>query len=1274
VKPKPSLPQPANVSTSPPVRAAVLQGAPAVRLEDTKVGRTPPRSAGGSARAATAPAAAAPAPPPVGTAVLAGESDLSSGEVQVPAEAASALQEGKDLNVPVRLPGLAEGTLKLRKTKAAFDTAAPQSILLRHPALRAFSAATPTVLVLTVKQNKVTGFVSVGTPGPASGMNQTIAAAIAKGPALLKLPGLSSLKLPPLRNRFEGGALDLGADSLSFQLGGFLSGSGSFALDNHEFSFEGSAKVDIPGGSGGELAVKKSGEGELSGSLDLGVTLGKVQGTLKATLVKGVVSVMGTAAYADDRLNGSITIAAIDEATARDITLVKPGAGVPNIELPSPDNPGKPGKRAFCGFGTLAFRINDWLTGNASVVVNSKGQATIVGEIAPPKEFELFAKKEWKKRLFRVEIKAGYGIPVVGEVGIFAGIQLDAKAEIGPGKLYNIKLSGAYSTDKRQPKSLTLEGTINISAFAGLVLRADAGVFVTILGHDIKAGVGLNALAGVRGYAEATPKIGMREPKPGQREYFIAGHMEIAAQPVLGFSGDLFVSIETPWWSPLSDKTWTWPLFSIEYPLPGEFGIGADVDYVLGSKKWPSIEFGSVDFDSSKFLSDVMNDNADKGHGGETKKPGDWQEGPGASGPGGAKNKGGKGKQPPGSMDDGIGPIGDRKSFSDGAESHELYVEQKGMDASLMMASSPQQLSARLDQWQADFDLLQPAELKDATKSMSGARKLLTLTDENAKKLAIMKEAARHIKEVAAKEKGKSGKKKGKGNEAKKLQADLKKQEAALTEEVRKLATIMRTVKFELLPKPVQMIGGSPKVAVKPASGSFMIEVAGTIASGIILRALADRYAKARYPAGRTIVKDAEAHLDKIEPKVRDFRIKKGRVLANHLEQLKLLQTNAVETLTTYGRGLVIAHMKRSMQTEPIKRHKVVFVFYELPDQKYQDNLKAEVDRQLGRQQAGLNAMVVDIWMTNVETYKSKKFEAFDQLHEQSKKAVAAEIAQRAEKVAQQAREKVARLTQENKAALERKKAAQLELDLARKALLDIAKSPEVDSVSLRAAALAAADAAAAELTEATAAAQNVGRTSALRAATRKAERAESVFDQMMRLEQAKPDDIEKAVETAAKLKLTGRHDNVDAIRKQHGAAIKAIVTSKEYKELWAGLAEKGKSFQAILHDPDQVIGGHGMIDVSHLKVVPYADKGDPHYADWEAYLEEVKKLIGAQYVNSRLGGFAGPGETREGWPTKIAAFKTWVEQQAKGPAAYPIWLVHVLLDRTFVKHPPGTT
>ena len=64
-------------------------------------------------------------------------------------------------------------------------------------------------------------------------------------------------------------------------------------------------------------------------------------------------------------------------------------------------------------------------------------------------------------------------------------------------------------------------------------------------------------MAGIKGYGEATPTIGYREPaNPGEDrkgEFFIRGDLEIAAQPFLGLSGDVFVEIDAPWWSPVPD-------------------------------------------------------------------------------------------------------------------------------------------------------------------------------------------------------------------------------------------------------------------------------------------------------------------------------------------------------------------------------------------------------------------------------------------------------------------------------------------------------------------------------------------------------------------------------------------------------------------------------------------------------------------------------------------------------------------------------------------------
>ena len=92
-------------------------------------------------------------------------------------------------------------------------------------------------------------------------------------------------------------------------------------------------------------------------------------------------------------------------------------------------------------------------------------------------------------------------------------------------------MAGTYSTDPKKSKDFSIRGSLNVSAAAGLKLRGEAGAGLEILSHDIKAGAGLDCLAGILGYAEATPIIGYRE-KPAAEgedklgEFFIRGELE----------------------------------------------------------------------------------------------------------------------------------------------------------------------------------------------------------------------------------------------------------------------------------------------------------------------------------------------------------------------------------------------------------------------------------------------------------------------------------------------------------------------------------------------------------------------------------------------------------------------------------------------------------------------------------------------------------------------------------------------------------------------------
>ena len=1188
---------------------------------------------GAGAKPAKSPAAAvvsaAGAGPPlgepapaeaIGSQLTPEEVDLSSGELAVAESIASGVKNGDKLDLKVRLPGVAEGTLQVHKRGGAFHTdGADQGILLRHPALARFAATTPMVLALKVKANKVTGWVGIGAPGPAKGGAQSVVNAMARSADLLGWAGLSKITFPSVRNQFIDGVIDVGVDKLEFSVGGFLSGTGAMALDNTSLSFEGSAKVEIPGGSGGELLIKKDPTGALSGKLDVAVQIGSVTGTVSATLVRGFVSVMGSVAYSGDRLSGKLTLVAIDEATARDITLKKPeGGGDVPIELPGPDTPIKPGKRAFCGWGQLNFRVTDWLTGTATVIVNSKGQATIIGEIAPPKEFILFEQKEWKQRLFKIEIRAAYGIPVVGQVGLFANIALDAIAQVGPGKLHKIKLMGAYSTDPRVAKQLSIEGVINISAFAGLRLRAEAGLVVTIIGHDIKAGVGLNAMAGVRGYVEATPRIGMREKAPGKPEYYIQGHMEIAAQPVLGFGGDLFVEIDTPWWSPLSDKKWTWPLFSIEYPLPGEFGIGADVDYVLGSKQWPTVEFSELAFDSSKFLTDVMNDNADNGSGGEAKKAGDWHEGKGGGALAKAKNKGGTGKKPgePGADSE---PVGEALTFSDGKEAHRLWFQEKSGAASLMVASDEGRVPDQLTKLEGQVKNLLEGDRPTAQALIKKAKALLPKIEEAGTEVAVMKEAEAKAPETYKKHGKGKGKKKGKKDSRKdknkKLKADQKNLQAVLAE----LFVLMRMENWSAIDSPVKWQAKLHKGSV---AGGATVSIAG---GGATARLRLDKalwatafnaietgpIALAKHPGGRTSIRPAKAKLLKESKAVEKVPLAGAKLQARAKPELKKIADRIAPTIEEFGKTLKLKNLAAARNSTPMKsKWPVKLTVRSTQAKKYKATFDPEMKLQLKAWETGFSKLTVDQWVVNLNAFRAKSADEFKKLDKNARAAVAAEVRARLAETEPPLNQEVELLR------------------VARKNLQDFIKREKLQK-------FIASGRDPSTLTK-----EQKRKIWPLMLRERQVAEAEKIAPARAALKKflAKHPDLarlsdkekEKFSQLSAEAKVAGRSGEEKVFGNVHAKGLRMLEREKRTDAKWTAMAGKAKKLYALLHNPDQVAGGHGAIgDLTPVKKprqpkAPSKAEQKEYEADlkaWEAYLAKLEKFVGNSLVNSVLGG-----------------------------------------------------
>ncbi|WP_030155175.1 hypothetical protein [Streptomyces sp. NRRL S-244] len=564
--------------------------------------------------------------------------------------------------VRVRLGRLAAGTLHLRKTDQGITTGPGsgfQAIPLLHPLLLPLrTEGIEPVLALRVHGGVPEGHASARVKGVLLDEGRGLFDTLQGSARALGWHGVSGLRLAGVENELRGPTLFVRAAGMSFTLGGFLSASGSLGLAGELVTFDAVAKGTVAGLGSVEVPVVRGPDGALSGKAVVDVALRGFTGQVTAAFAAGLVDVRGTVRYANDRFDGQVTLLATDAGTAKALTdsrlseqvtsakavtgeAVTGEAAGPDAAEPGPGP--RPGPRVVAGWGTVHVRLADWLSGEALVVVDHHGEVTVVGKILPKMDKPLFEPQDHVKQLAKFEVRAAYGVPLVGNVFLFANIGLEAVAKIGPATLDRMELTGTWSTRPEVLKTFGLTGTLNISAYAGLRLKAEGGAGVQLVGHDIKAGIALIALAGVRGYVEATPVIGYREvadPKAGKHgEFFLAGHMEIAAQPFLGLGGELFVELDSPWWSPAPDKRWNWPLGQLEYPLPGEFGIGADVEHVLGSGKVPEVRFGEVAFSPDKFLTDLVNDRVPAKSAKDEQKKGAWQEpGAGAAAPPAAKS------------------------------------------------------------------------------------------------------------------------------------------------------------------------------------------------------------------------------------------------------------------------------------------------------------------------------------------------------------------------------------------------------------------------------------------------------------------------------------------------------------------------------------------------------------------------------------------------------------------------------------------------------------
>ncbi len=521
-----------------------------------------------------------------------------------------AAQGKKGLEVRVILRGVtSEGRIKIRlDSRGNYQSLGRGSMLLLNDWAKQMGQM---YVNFSVKNNNITGGFASFTKG--GGRSKDWLQVLKKNSAYLGGLGLNIGKLPKPVNSFENGKLILGVNELKVVVGGYVDAKFNLLLENtNKPKIDATADIDVQGLAKGTLSLDNS-KDKLSGQVSLSIAFKAFNGEAQVKYnPDGTVDINGKAAYSADKLSGEISFVATDTASANRFTkdAIAAAGGKEKVQdapPPAPVPAPKEGKkkRSLAATGQLAFNLTTWFAGTVNVVVDGKGQVTVIGKIAPPAEIILFEQKDWEKELISFEAKAYYGVPLVGNLNLFANISLHALAKLGPAKLYNIEILGTYSTDPSIQKNIQISGSLNISAYAGLRLRAEGGAGVELAGHDLKFGVGLNADLGVKAYADARPTIGYRDPGV----FFISGTLEMVAQPTLGLGGDFFIELDSPWWSPAPDKKWLWPLFSKEWPLGDPIGLNASLkEYELGSGKVPEVELKQPRFDPSKFMTSMVDD------------------------------------------------------------------------------------------------------------------------------------------------------------------------------------------------------------------------------------------------------------------------------------------------------------------------------------------------------------------------------------------------------------------------------------------------------------------------------------------------------------------------------------------------------------------------------------------------------------------------------------------------------------------------------------------
>ena len=545
--------------------------------------------------------------------------------------------------VNVHFGGLAKGKLYVTKTGPDEYRAFPAALPMTHPDIASPGGGKSLSLIVSIGAgNEITGSVGVTHPLPPNSIGAPYGSPEDQEAFLSLLIGQTAThgKIENLKvqNELKDGALNFWYVFVNdLYPGTYLTGVA--ALINEAFLFKGILHTSGKGLAPSDTEIKRDKTGDLFGRMDMSTEWESKSfaGKLNATYEDGILEVRGTLKYHSPRVNGELNVLATEEdrawqAVQTQLAAIQSGGaggGAPAHGAPrSSGTPtagsvaapvGTTGGRsplALTGWGVLKLVVTDKINADAAFVVDPDGYLTLRGTIRSPHQITLMDAKPTEEKTFfdKDYSEMEYVWWAVG-VRAQAHVKLTASGVFGPLTLYDITITGVYSTRPEAGSELEISSKLNLSASAkarleaGGELAARLGTKYSYLGVNA-ASVALNIAteAEVRGVVEAQPTIKRQTKGAGSGadapKYTLGGELFIGGKIDLKLTGDLVFTAagEEIHAIHLGDKV---------YPIAG-FGLTSHVSYTIGSDETPKVSYKTGEFEPLRFIRHIVKEKRPK--------------------------------------------------------------------------------------------------------------------------------------------------------------------------------------------------------------------------------------------------------------------------------------------------------------------------------------------------------------------------------------------------------------------------------------------------------------------------------------------------------------------------------------------------------------------------------------------------------------------------------------------------------------------------------------